>query len=147
MPKQNFPASLYCVSKRCSFVKANICKNYIYFLIDTGSKCSLISNKIFDSLFVNKDLEDLQASLTTADGDLLSVKGKTELSLCINGTAFSVPMVVAHLGSLFGIFGLDFLPKYEAIMDINYEYLYSPYFDESGLVKEDKLHIHVHAFM
>lgn len=100
----------------------------------------MISNEIFDSLFLNKDLEDLQALLTTADGDLLSVKGKPDLSLSINDAVFSVPMVVAHLGDLSGILGLDLLAKYEAIMDINAGYLYSPYFGEIGLVNEDKLH-------
>jgi hypothetical protein len=100
----------------------------------------LISNEIFDSLFVNEDLKDLQAHLTTADGDLLSVKGKTDLSLWINGTEFSASMAVAHLGDLSGILGLDFLAKYEVIMNINAGYLYSPYFGEVNLVKEDKLH-------
>lgn len=55
----------------------------MYFLVDTGSSWSLISNEIFESLLGNRDLEDLQTTSTTADGDLLSVKGKTDVDLCI----------------------------------------------------------------
>lgn len=71
--------SLYSISIRCWFVKTKIWNKDIYFLVDTGS--SLISNEIFDSLLGNKDLLDLQTILT-ADGDLLSVKGKTDVDLC-----------------------------------------------------------------
>lgn len=95
---------------------------------------------MFDSLFGNRDLEDLQTTLTTADGDLLSVKAKTDVDLCINEIEFSTTVVVAQLGDLSGILGLDFLSKYEAIMDMNAGRLHSPFFGDIGLVKEDKLH-------
>lgn len=130
---------MYSISRSCWFVKTKICNKDIYFLVDTGSSWSLISNEIFDSLLGNRDLEDLQTTLTTADGDLLSVKGKTDVDLCINEMEFSTTVVVAQLGDLSGILGLDFLSKYEAIMDIHAGRLHSPFFGEIGLVKEDKL--------
>lgn len=130
--------SLYSISIRCWFVKTKIWNNLdIYFLVDTGS--SLISNEIFDSLLGNKDLLDLQTILT-ADGDLLSVKGKTDVDLCINEMECSTTLVVAQLGDLSCILGLDFLPEYEAKMDMNAGRIHSPFFGEIGLmVKEDKL--------
>lgn len=51
---------------------------------------------------------------------------------------FSTAVVVAQLGDLSGILGLDFLSKYEAIMDMIGR-LHSPFFGDIGLVKEDKL--------
>lgn len=85
--------SLYSISIRCWFVKTKIWNKDIYFLVDTGS--SLISNEIFDSLLGNKDLLDLQTILT-ADGDLLSVKGKTDVDLCLNKMECSTTLVVAQ---------------------------------------------------
>lgn len=128
--------SLYSISIRCWFVKTKIWNKDIYFLVDTGS--SLISNEIFDSLLGNKDLLDLQTILT-ADGDLLSVKGKTDVDLCINEMECSTTLVVAQLGDLSCILGLDFLPEYEAKMDMNAGRIHSPFFGEIGLVKEDNL--------
>lgn len=82
---------------------------------------------------------DLQTTLTTADGDLLSVKGKTDVDLCIDEMEFPTTVVVAQLGDLSGILGLDFLSKYEAIMDMNVRRIHSPFFNEIGFVEEDKL--------
>lgn len=121
--------SLYSISIRCWFVKTKIWNKDIYFLVDTGS--SLISNEIFDSLLGNKDLLDLQTILT-ADGDLLSVKGKTDVDLCINEMECSTTLVVAQLGDLSCILGLDFLPEYEAKMDMNAGRIHSPFFGEIG---------------
>lgn len=122
--------SLYSISIRCWFVKTKNWNKDIYFLVDTGS--SLISNEIFDSLLGNKDLLDLQTILT-ADGDLLSVKGKTDVDLCINEMECSTTLVVAQLGDLSCILGLDFLPEYEAKMDMNAGRIHSPFFGEIGL--------------
>lgn len=129
--------SLYSISIRCWFVKTKIWNKDIYFLVDTGS--SLISNEIFDSLLGNKDLLDLQTILT-ADGDLLSVKGKTDVDLCINEMECSTTLVVAQLGDLSCILGLDFLPEYEAKMDMNAGRIHSPFFGERTIYR-----VHVHA--
>lgn len=48
----------------------------VCFLVDTGSSLSLVSENIFESLPQHLILEELDTSLTTADGDLLSVQGK-----------------------------------------------------------------------
>lgn len=101
--------------------KSKIC-NKDYFLVDTGSSWSLISNEIFDSVLGNRDFEDLQTTLTT--------------DLCINEMEFSIT-VVSQLGDLSGILELDFLSKYKAVM--NAGRLHSPFFGDIDLVEEDKL--------
>lgn len=67
------------------------------------------------------------------------MKGKTDVFLCINDMEFSTNVVVAQLGDLSGILGLDFLSKYEAIMEMNAGRIHLPFFGAIGLVKEDKL--------
>lgn len=52
---------------------------------------------------------------------------------------FSTTLVVAQLGDLSCILGLDFLSKFEAKMDMNAGRIHSPFFGEIGLVKKDKL--------
>lgn len=46
----------------------------------------------------------------------------------------STTLVVAQLGDLSCILGLDFLPEYEAKMDMNAGRIHSPFFGEIGLI-------------
>jgi predicted aspartyl protease len=76
---------LNAISKACWFIEIKLWDREICFLVDTGSSMSLISDEIFKSLSVtNTKLEDMQTILTTADGDVLSVQGKTRMNLSIN---------------------------------------------------------------
>lgn len=78
---------------------------------------------------------------------MLSVKGKTDVDLCINEMECSTTLVVAKLGDLSCILGLDFLPEYEAKMDMNAGRIHSPFFGEIGLnwSKRTSYRVHVHA--
>lgn len=112
----------------------------VCFLVDTGSSLSLVSENIFESHPEHLILEELDTSLTTADGDLLSVQGKTNVTLSFGGHEFNTSVVVAKLGGLSGIIGLDFLVKYNVLIDASNGILYSPHFGEVPLLREDCLH-------
>ena len=78
--------------------------------------------------------------MTTADGDLLSVRGKTNITLLLGNHEIETSVVVAKLGGLSGILGLEFLAKYDVLIDASKGILYSPYFGEIPLLREDQLH-------
>lgn len=111
----------------------------VFFLVDTGSSLSLISEDVFKSLPVNLVLEELDTSLTTADGDLLSVQGKTNVTLLFGSREFTTSVVVAKLGGLSGIIGLDFLVKYDVLIDASNGILHSHHFGEIPLLRENRL--------
>ncbi|XP_062573989.1 uncharacterized protein LOC134235836 [Saccostrea cucullata] len=88
-------------------------------LIDTGSAVTLISKEIFDLVgFSEHQLEKVTNELKTADGEPLQVYGKTEVELSLENKSFITPVIVAELGGLSGILGLDFLSKNEVLFDV-----------------------------
>lgn len=109
-------------------------------MVDTGSSLNLVSEDVFNSLPGHLVLERLDTSLTTADRYLLSVQGKTNVSLIVGNTEFNTSVVVAKLGGLSGIIGLDFLAKYNVLLDTGKGFLYSPHFGEIPLLTEDRLY-------
>lgn len=52
---------------------------------------------------------------------------------------FITAIVVAKLGGLSGILGLDFLTKYDALINTSSRMLHSLYFGETCMVREDDL--------
>ena len=108
-PVKNVPVRLNSISKCCWFVEVELYSKKVCFLVDTGSSLSFISEDVFDSLPVHLVLTELDTVLTTADGDILSVQGKTNVTLLFGSHEFSQSVVLAKLGGLSGILGLDFL--------------------------------------
>lgn len=82
-----------------------------------------MSENIFESLPEHLIIEELDTSLMTGNGDLLSVQGKTNVTISFAGHEFNASVVVAKLEGLSVIIGLDFLVKCNGI-------LYSPHFGE-----------------
>lgn len=112
----------------------------VCFLVDTGSSLTLVSESIFKSIPEHLTLEELDTSLTTADVDLLLVQGKINVTLSFAVYETNASVVVAKLGGVSGTFGLDFLVKYNILIDACNRILYSPYFGEVPLLREDRLH-------
>ena len=87
-------------------------------LVDTGAALSIISKGIFDELdLCDHTLEKITLELKTADGDSLHVYGKTEVVLLLENQSFSIPVIVADLGGLSGIMGIDFLAQQKVLFD------------------------------
>ena len=98
-------------------------------LIDTGSAVTLISEKIFNNLGLgNSDLSELSSILTTADGETMSVLGQITVKITIGGKTYNHPVVVAELGDISGILGLDFMSENEIVIDTSKGTLRSPEF-------------------
>ena len=119
---------LSAVSNNCYFANIRIDNDLnMSMLIDTGSAVTLLSKDYFDELNHKQTiLSDVQATLTTADGEPLKVYGKTNLSFALGGKTFSNTIIVAELGGMPGILGLDFMSKHNFIIDTGKGRLCSP---------------------
>ena len=99
-------------------------------LVDTGSDVTLVSSEIFNQLGFNKMfLNEVSAKLNQADGDPLDVIGMTTIPLFIGGQLTAHTVIVAGLGELDGILGIDFLSKNNVSIDTANGTLKSPKFD------------------
>lgn len=105
-------------------------------LIDTGSAVTLVSKEIYDKMKLD-ELREITSTLVTADGEPLKVYGTTELTLKLDGTPFVNSVIVAELGGMPGILGLDFLSKNNFMVDTGKGRLSSPKVDIK-LFREDR---------
>ncbi|CAG2233136.1 unnamed protein product [Mytilus edulis] len=102
----------------------------ISMLIDTGSDVTLLSSEVFKELNISKSLlKGVSNQLTTADGDSLEVMGRTTIPLCLGGNDFEHSVIVAGLGGLSGILGMDFLCTNRVSIDTAEGRLKSPKFE------------------
>lgn len=108
---------LSAVSKSCWFASVEIGGVSTNMLVDTGSSVSLLSKEIYETLSFRPILTEIADTLTTADGEPLCVYGKSIFPLRINEIYFDHPIVIADLGGLSGILGLDFLSDNEIVVD------------------------------
>lgn len=108
---------LSAVSKSCWFASVEIGGVSTNMLVDTGSSVSLLSKEIYETLSFRPILTEVADTLTTADGEPLCVYGKSIFPLRINEIYFDHPIVIADLGGLSGILGLDFLSHNEILVD------------------------------
>ncbi|CAC5419745.1 unnamed protein product [Mytilus coruscus] len=99
-------------------------------LVDTGSDVTLISSEFYKDIRLRaSDLKRVSTKLTTADGDSLEVFGMTSVPLCFGGVSIDQNVIVANLGDLSGILGMDFLGKNRVSIDTAERFLMSPNFD------------------
>lgn len=106
------------------------------FLVDTNSSLRLISEDVFKSLPVHLILEELNTHLTTAVGVLLSVQGKTNVTLSFRCREFIIPLVVGK----FGIIEIESLMKYDVLIDASNGILHLRSFGELSLLRKDHFH-------
>lgn len=109
---------LAAITQSCWYIKAKIESLYINMLVDTGSAVTLVSNTVFEKLGHAKNkLKPVSTALTTADGDVMNVIGASHLSFSLSNHLFEHSAVVADLGDIHGILGLDFLSENDVQID------------------------------
>ena len=139
-PTDDFSYRSSAILQCCWFVQVQIGLELFDMLVDTGSSFTLISEEIFRSLPNKHTLQELRTPLSTADGNPLSVQGQTEICMSLNGHNLTTSVVVANLGNLSGIIGLDFLVEYEVLVDVHRGILHSPYLGDVTLYRENDLY-------
>ncbi|CAC5378547.1 unnamed protein product [Mytilus coruscus] len=107
-------------------------------LVDTGSAVTLISKNVYEKLGeIKPKLTEVSTILTTADGEPMKVMGASNLLLQLNNHGFIHSAIVADLGDIAGILGLDFLSKYEVTISASQGTLTFPNFTVKLLIDSD----------
>ena len=105
----------------CWFVTAFVSEIAIEMLVDTGSATSLLSRKIFDQMKnPGEPLCPTEARLSTASGNPMNVFREVDVGLRVVRMFTTRTVVIAELGDIEGILGLDYLEDNKAMFDILY---------------------------
>ena len=94
----------------CWYVTGLIGKLSVNLLVDTGSAMSLLSVETFKKIKgADSSLRPTDARLSIASGKPMDVSGEADIRLRIGGIVYPRTVVIADLGGMEGILGLDFL--------------------------------------
>ena len=108
----------------CWYVTGLIGKLSVNLLVDTGSATSLLSVETFKKIQgADSSLRPTDARLSTASGKPMDVSGEADIRLRIGGIVYPRTVVVADLGGMEGIRGLDFLEDNQALFDVATGYI------------------------
>ena len=90
----------------------------VNFLIDSGAQISLINKSEYDKLSdkCKGPLQRVKHSLSAANGDNIHVYGQTTLRVVLDRIAYQCTLIVADMGNLPGLLGLNFLKENDAIL-------------------------------
>ncbi len=101
------------------FVLAIIANTSCKFLIDTGACATVLSSRMSDKLGLNGDFrKSVGQTLTTANGNPMSVMGEIGIGFKIGNRYFEQDMVVADISEIDGILGMDFLHSNDVSLNI-----------------------------
>jgi hypothetical protein len=91
-------------------------------LIDTGASPNILSWEVYQTISASLGTlsEGSHIELRAADGNKLVVYGQTEIELQLGREVFRITVVVAGLGELQGILGMDFLSQQGCTIDVGH---------------------------
>ena len=87
-------------------------------LVDSGAQVSMVSKTIYDSLATNycPKLKKCELPINAANGGQITTYGEATFSLGIARCIFSADIIVADMGGLAGVLGMDFLSNHDAVL-------------------------------
>jgi len=107
------------ISGTCLKVDVEINGSKCKLLVDTGSPVCIISETLFSGLNDKKGLlKHTNTTIHTADGSVLTVKGKIGVQLKIGPLCLDQEIIVAKLDDISGILGMNFLEKNDVEIQI-----------------------------
>ena len=99
------------------FVKAQIGEYDADCLVDTGATLTLISSKVWSAIRGSAVPNKFEQDVISAFGNLLDIKGKTNVCFQINGDIGAKDVVIAEM-DVDAILGLDFLLEHHVEVNI-----------------------------
>ena len=88
-------------------------------LVDSGAQVTMMSKVIYDSLAASyrPPLTQCRHAINAANGGHIVTYGQATFSITVARSRFSVDIIVADMGGIPGVLGMDFLAKNEAIIN------------------------------
>jgi len=95
----------------CWFLRGKSDNLMLELLIDSGANPNILGYETYLRIPESQrpPLEPMRTTLMAANGDPISTYGQTCVNLILDGTTFSVPVIVANIGSMHGILGMRFM--------------------------------------
>ena len=110
---------------RSWFVQSLVYRRHCNWLIDTAAGYNILNIRVFKQLRYKPKLSFTTVTLVTAGGKKIHIFGETRITVVISGHRFSVPVIVADLGVLNGILGMQFLTEQKCSLDTFHGKLYT----------------------
>ena len=103
----------------CWYVNGVVVDCPFDWLIDTGAAPNVLDQAVYLKLPERHrpTLRQSSARLCAADGGVLQVHGETTLDLLLGNKLFRVPVMIADLGDVQGILGMEFLNREACLID------------------------------
>ena len=104
----------------CVYVNSMIFGRQSAFLIDTGASVNVIDMTLYQQLMGNRKstLRPCDVDLLAADGQTqLRVHGQITLDMEMGGHVYTLPMIVAEIGTMDGILGMEFIWDWAFVID------------------------------
>ena len=88
-------------------------------LIDTGASTTVLNSRQYHDIAdeFKPALQPVEVTLRAVDGSPLKISGKTNVDVALGNQVFDVLVIVADLGNLDGIIGMNFLSEHGAVID------------------------------
>ena len=98
------------------FMAARLGCTDIDMLVDTGAQVSLLGKDMYDQIsgVYRAPLVPVERKIAAANGGLIKVHGKLEAELCVGRFLYPCEFLVAEMGPLKGLLGMDFLKRHNA---------------------------------
>ena len=92
------------------YITISIGTRHVDLLIDTGAQVSLLSKQEYDEIpGANREkLRPVEGKISAANGGPINIYGKVELTLCLERMLYPCEFLVADIGGLPGLLGMDF---------------------------------------
>ena len=99
------------VNDDCWYLESKLGAYKVEWLVDCGANPNILSVKVFEQFGKKKrnTLKPTDTKLVAANGDTIVTHGQVTIDIDLQGTVFSLPVIVADIGETAGILGMQFL--------------------------------------
>jgi transposase InsO family protein len=108
------------IGERCWLLPVVVAGTRLDFLVDSGATKSLMDTSVFERCFPGKikDLHQPNEAMFAANDTLIELAGEGEIVMNVGKKKFPITVVLANLGNLDGILGMDFLRRKGISLDL-----------------------------
>jgi len=91
-------------------------------LVDSGAQVTMMSKAIYDSLAPNyrPKLTPVSIPINAANGGQIKTYGEAKFRVTLAKNSFDVDIIIANMGGIPGVLGMDFLGRNDAILNCKY---------------------------
>ena len=100
------------------YLPIQIKQRTVHLLVDSGAQVSLINKVIFDQISAGTmwNIRPVEERVSAANGNAITLHGRVNIPFFLEKFQYQCKFLIADMGGLPGVLGMDFLTKYEATL-------------------------------